>query len=174
MKRLVKLIPLSIIFAALVAPAAAAPGPPVDIQILAMSDWHAQLDPLFVFGEGTFGGAAELSAYWQADRAANPNTLTLTAGDAFGASPPLSSFFNEEPAVLSMNLMGFDADTFGNHNFDKGIDHLQQMIDLAFLAPDIVRDALEGAQPHGLTSDWLLRHELPTNWKEQRALVATL
>ena len=51
---------------------------------------------------------------------------------------------------------------------------VQQMIDLAFLAPDIVRDALEGAQPLGLTSDWLLRHELPTNWKEQRAQVATL
>jgi len=51
---------------------------------------------------------------------------------------------------------------------------VQQMIDLAFLAPDIVRDALDGSQPLGLTSDWLLRHDLPTSWKEQRALVATL
>ena len=103
----------------------------VEIQFLSISDWHAQLDPLFVFGEGTFGGAAELSAYWMADRMANPNTLTLTAGDAYGASPPLSSFFNEEPAEQAMNLMGFDVDTFGNHNFDKGIAHLQQMINLA-------------------------------------------
>ncbi len=104
---------------------------PVEIQFLNVSDWHAQLDPLFVFGEGTFGGAAELSAFWMADRMDNPNTLTLTAGDAFGASPPLSSFFDEEPAVQAMNLMGFDVDTFGNHNFDKGITHLQQMINLA-------------------------------------------
>lgn len=51
---------------------------------------------------------------------------------------------------------------------------IQQMIDLAFLAPDIVRGALDGSQPKGLTSDWLLRHDLPGNWKEQRALVATL
>ena len=106
-------------------------GQPIDIQFLNLSDWHAQLDPLFVFGEGTFGGAAELAAYWEADRAANPNTITLTAGDAYGASPPLSSFFEEEPAVLSMRLMGFDVDTFGNHNFDRGIDHLQRMIDIA-------------------------------------------
>ena len=113
---------------------------PVEIQFLTISDWHAQLDPLFVFGEGTFGGAAELSAYWMADRMTNPNTLTLTAGDAYGASPPLSSFFDEEPAVLAMNLMGFDVDTFGNHNFDRGIAHLQQMIDLAAAAP-------EGGQP---------------------------
>ncbi len=99
---------------------------PVDIQILTVSDWHAQLDPL-----NGVGGAAVLSTYFQADRAANPNTLTLTAGDAYGAAPPLSSFFNEEPAVLAMNMMGFNADTFGNHNFDRGIAHLQQMIDLA-------------------------------------------
>ncbi|MEX0788630.1 MAG: 5'-nucleotidase C-terminal domain-containing protein [Anaerolineales bacterium] len=104
-----------------------APREPVEIQILSVSDWHAQLDPL----PGNIGGAAVLSAYFQADRAANPNTLTLTAGDAYGASPPLSGFFNEEPAVLAMNLMGFDADTFGNHNFDRGTAHLQQMIDLA-------------------------------------------
>lgn len=104
----------------------AASHPTVDIQILNVSDWHGQLDPI-----NGVGGAATISSYWQADRQANPNTLTLTAGDAYGASPPLSGFFNEEPAVLAMNLMGFDADTFGNHNFDKGIAHLQQMIDLA-------------------------------------------
>jgi 2',3'-cyclic-nucleotide 2'-phosphodiesterase (5'-nucleotidase family) len=43
----------------------------------------------------------------------------------------LSNFFDEVPAVLAMRMMGFDADTFGNHNFDRGVDHLQQMIDLA-------------------------------------------
>ena len=106
-------------------------GVPVDIQFLSVSDWHAQLDPLFVFGVGTFGGAAELSAYWDADRAANPNTITLTAGDAFGAAPPLSSFFDEEPAVRSMRMMGFDVDTLGNHNFDSGITELQNLIDIA-------------------------------------------
>lgn len=98
----------------------------VEVQLLDISDWHAQLDP----ARGV-GGAAVLSSYWQADRAANPNTVTLTAGDAFGAAPPLSSFFDEVPAVLAQRMMGFDADTLGNHNFDRGIDHLQQMIDIA-------------------------------------------
>ncbi|MCZ6911685.1 MAG: bifunctional metallophosphatase/5'-nucleotidase, partial [Proteobacteria bacterium] len=109
----------------------AAPPATVDIQILSISDWHAQLDSLFIFPVGSFGGAAELSAYFQAERAANPNTLTLTAGDAFGGSPPLSAFFDEEPAVEAMNLMGFDVDTFGNHNFDGGIGELQDRIDQA-------------------------------------------
>jgi 5'-nucleotidase len=103
----------------------------IPLQFLNVSDWHAQLDPLNVSGVGNVGGAAQLSTYFEMDRAANPNSLTLTAGDAYGAAPPLSSFFEERPAVMAMNLMGFDVDTFGNHNFDRGIDHLQQMIDLA-------------------------------------------
>lgn len=102
-----------------------------DIQILSVSDWHGQLDPVSVPNVGNLGGAAVLSSLFKADRAANPYTLTLTAGDSFGATPPLSSFFQDEPAVLAMNLMGFRADTFGNHNFDAGFDHLGQMIDLA-------------------------------------------
>jgi 2',3'-cyclic-nucleotide 2'-phosphodiesterase (5'-nucleotidase family) len=125
---------LVLILALLLAPlssAGAAPRQPVNLQFLSISDWHGQLDPLNVFGIGNVGGAAALSTYFQMERTANPNTLTLTAGDAYGATPPLSNFFEEVPAVLAMRLMGFDADTLGNHNFDRGIDHLQQMIDLA-------------------------------------------
>jgi len=125
---------------------------PVTIQILSVSDWHGQVDPQDVFGIGLVGGAGVISTYWQQDRAANPNTLTFTAGDAFGATPPLVNFFNEEPAVKAMNLMGFDADTFGNHNFDKGTAHLQQMIDLAdfdYLSANLknVEDNLTGVEP---------------------------
>ncbi len=107
---------------------------PVTLQFISVSDWHAQLDPL-----SGVGGAAVLSTYFKNERAANPNTLVLTAGDAYGASPPLSNFFDEVPAVLAMRLMGFDADTFGNHNFDRGVSHLQQMINLA--------NAPAGSQP---------------------------
>lgn len=51
---------------------------------------------------------------------------------------------------------------------------IQQMIDLAFLAPDIVRDVMDGRQPLGFTSDWCKTHELPSDWSKQRALLATL
>jgi 5'-nucleotidase len=101
------------------------------VQFLWVSDWHAQLDPLTV-SERPVGGAAAISTYWQQDRAAfDGPTITLTAGDAYGASPPLAGFFDEVPGVLAQRLMGFEVDTFGNHNFDRGIDHLQRMIDLA-------------------------------------------
>lgn len=105
---------------------AARGGATTTIQILDISDWHAQLDP-----NGAIGGAAALSTYFKADRAANPNTITLTAGDDFGASPPISAFFDDVPAILGERLMGIQVGTFGNHNFDGGIDHLQDLIDLA-------------------------------------------
>ena len=124
----------------------------IPVQFLNVSDWHAQLDPLDVFGVGFVGGAAQISSYWKADRAAEPNTLTLTAGDAYGAAPPLSGFFEERTGVMAMNLMGFDVDTFGNHNFDRGIDHLQEMIDLAefqYVSANLenVEDNLTGVKP---------------------------
>jgi 2',3'-cyclic-nucleotide 2'-phosphodiesterase (5'-nucleotidase family) len=130
MRRLTHVLAL-VALALLVVPVASAlpdtkPAQPVNLQILSVSDWHAQLEPV-----SGVGGAAALSAYFDADRAANPNTLTFTAGDAYGASPPVSAFFEEKPAVRAMRMMGFDADTFGNHNFDRGIAHLQQMVDLA-------------------------------------------
>ena len=51
---------------------------------------------------------------------------------------------------------------------------VQQTLEYAFLAPDIVRDILVGKQPLGLTSTWVATHTLPTDWAEQRALIATL
>jgi len=101
------------------------PPPPVTIQILNVSDWHGNVDPV-----ANAGGAWNISARWQEDRLAYP-TLTLTAGDDFSASPALSNFFNEEPAVKAERLMGIQVNTLGNHNFDRGVAHLQQMIDLA-------------------------------------------
>jgi 5'-nucleotidase len=102
-----------------------APPPPVTIQILNVSDWHGNVDPL-----ANVGGAWNISARWKQDRLAFP-TLTLTAGDDFGATPALSNFFNEEPSVKSQRLMGIQVGALGNHNFDRGVPHLQQMINLA-------------------------------------------
>lgn len=151
-------ISVSFVLTALsVAPASATAGRSddrglVELQILNVSDFHGQLDPLSVAGVSV-GGAAALSAYWQADRQANPNTLLLTAGDAVGASPPLSSFFDDEPTIRFMNYAGFTADTFGNHNFDGGLAHLQDQIDLAefdYVSANLanLRDNVRGVSPY--------------------------
>jgi len=51
---------------------------------------------------------------------------------------------------------------------------VQQLIELAFLAPDTIRSVREGRQPVGLTSDWLMRHAFTPIWSEQRKQFATL
>ncbi len=53
-------------------------------------------------------------------------------------------------------------------------DRVRKAIRYAFLAPDIVRAIVEGRQPVGLTSSYLLHHPLPDDWEKQRVLVATL
>nr|WP_244423485.1 hypothetical protein [Nitratireductor aquibiodomus] len=49
-----------------------------------------------------------------------------------------------------------------------------QLIDLAFLAPDVLQSIIWGQQPVGLTSEWLQRNDLPINWQAQRRLIAAL
>ena len=53
-------------------------------------------------------------------------------------------------------------------------DRVQKLTDLALLAPDVVRDVLQGTQPIGLTTEWLIRHSIPANWQEQRNLISKL
>ncbi|WP_420558410.1 hypothetical protein [Roseovarius sp.] len=52
--------------------------------------------------------------------------------------------------------------------------HVQHLVGLALHAPDIVRDVLDGTQPIGFTSEWCLRHDLPSDWSAQRQRLATL
>jgi 5'-nucleotidase len=129
--RWVALFAALLAIASLITSVNAAARKPVEIQILNISDWHGQLDPLSITGVGNVGGAAALATYFKQDRAANPNTLTLTAGDGVGATPPLSGFFEDVPAIKAMRLMGFHADSLGNHNFDAGLARLQSQINLA-------------------------------------------
>lgn len=49
-----------------------------------------------------------------------------------------------------------------------------QVIDLAFLAPDIVRSIIHGDHPIGLTAKWLGLNPMPSDWQAQRRIVVTL
>ncbi|PHR25460.1 MAG: resolvase [Hoeflea sp.] len=49
-----------------------------------------------------------------------------------------------------------------------------QVIDLAFLAPDIVRSMIHGDQPIGLTAKWLGLNPMPSDWQAQRRIAAAV
>jgi 5'-nucleotidase len=113
-----------------------APLPPVHVQVLALNDFHGNLEPPHGH-DGTVhagpgvdipaGGAAYLVAHVQRLRATNPNTVVVSAGDLTGASPLVSNLFDDEPTVLVMNRLGLDLEGVGNHDFDRGLPELLRL-----------------------------------------------
>lgn len=93
------------------------------LQFLQLSDLHGAIDV-----SSTSIGVAGLIAAWNADRAVNPNTVAVTSGDNIGAAPQISSAFEEIPTIEALNLMKLDASTFGNHEHDRDIAHVQKVI----------------------------------------------
>ncbi len=57
------------------------------------------------------------------------STFTVSAGDNIGGAPVISSEFNELPTIEALDLMKVDVSTFGNHEHDRPLAHLRQMID---------------------------------------------
>ncbi|MCA8879622.1 MAG: recombinase family protein [Rhodobacteraceae bacterium] len=51
---------------------------------------------------------------------------------------------------------------------------VMQLVELAFLAPDLAARILDGRQPAGLTSDLLIKQGVPESWPDQRRLFDTL
>lgn len=110
----------------------------VDVQVLAMNDFHGNLKPP-AGSSGRIstgplptdvveaGGAEFLATHLKALEASNPNTVVVAAGDVIGATPLLSALFHDEPTIESMNLMGLDVAAVGNHEFDEGLPELLRM-----------------------------------------------
>ncbi len=110
---LISLVPLA---------SAATKPPTVDVQILAVNDFHGALDP-----SRGIGGAEYLSTYLKNAAATNPNTVKVSAGDMVGASPLLSALFHDEPTIMAFDLMGFDFSATGNHEYDEGWTELLRL-----------------------------------------------
>ena len=92
------------------------------LQILQFSDLHGAIET-----GGSFGTSLLMSNF-AADRKAAAATITVSSGDNIGAAPPISTEFEELPTIESMNLMKVDASTFGNHEHDRSLTHVQKVI----------------------------------------------
>jgi len=119
-------------------PAAVTGDAPVQVNLLAINDFHGNLDPP---GGGVFvidranpgarasvpGGGAPRLASAVAELARRPNTVMVAAGDLIGASPLLSSLFHDEPTIEALSAMGLAITSVGNHEFDEGWQELKRM-----------------------------------------------
>jgi len=108
----------------------------IDVQLLAINDFHGNLEPpsgssgrIVSEGVTTDAGGVEYLATWiHKLEATNPkNTLVVSAGDNIGASPLISGFFHDEPTIEALNALGLDISSVGNHEFDEGSAELLRM-----------------------------------------------
>ena len=126
------------------------------VPIIGLNDFHGQLDQTTTLIDGrnvTVGGAAQLGTMFDEEAAQLPGeTLLLAAGDNVGASPPNSALLQDLPAIDVENEWGLDATSFGNHEFDFGLERIllhQDRADFPFLSTNIVDEAT------GEPPDWL-------------------
>jgi len=121
-------------------PAAAATGAPVQVHLLAINDFHGNLEPptggVRIFNpanpgkwDTVPGGGSPRLATAVAELSKRPNTIMVAAGDLIGASPLLSSLFHDEPTIESLSKMGLAITSVGNHEFDEGWKELRRMQD---------------------------------------------
>jgi len=135
MKKLFKILAgmavLALVLALAAVPASAKPSGTVDVQILALNDFHGNLEPPAGssgrIGTINAGGVEYLSTHISNLRALNPNTVVVSAGDMIGASPLLSALFHDEPTIEAFNEIGLDFNAVGNHEFDEGWAELVRM-----------------------------------------------
>jgi 5'-nucleotidase len=124
---------------ALLASAALHAAEPVHISLIALNDFHGNIQPPSgsvlmpdaAHPGGTrvaAGGAAYLSTLVQQLKSQNPGrTLVVGAGDLVGATPLASGLFHDEPTIEVLNQIGLDVSSVGNHEFDKGRTELLRL-----------------------------------------------
>jgi len=102
------------------------------ITVLHTNDTHSQIDPI-LDNDKTWagkGGVARRATLVKRIRKENPNTLLIDAGDVCQGTPYFN-FYKGEVEYKAMSLIGYDAGTIGNHEFDNGVQSLAKALTFA-------------------------------------------
>lgn len=97
------------------------------ISILHTNDTHSHIEPISGGRNDGRGGVARRAALVNKVREENPNTLLLDCGDIFQGTPYFN-FYGGELEIKLMSMMGYDAATIGNHDFDNSIEGLYKQL----------------------------------------------
>jgi 5'-nucleotidase len=104
-------------------------------RLLAFNDFHGNLEPPTGSGglvNGNPAGGVEFLATHvkrlRAEGEANgEKVVTVGAGDMIGASPLISAAFHDEPSIETLNSLGLEITSVGNHEYDEGTTELKRM-----------------------------------------------
>jgi 2',3'-cyclic-nucleotide 2'-phosphodiesterase (5'-nucleotidase family)/predicted AlkP superfamily phosphohydrolase/phosphomutase len=126
------------------------------VPVIGLTDFHGQLEPTNYSMDGknvSVGGAAQLATMFDEEAAQMPGPSFLFAsGDNVGASPANSGLLQDMPAIDVENAWGLMATSYGNHEFDYGVDRLkaqQARANFPFLGANIVDETTM------LNPDWV-------------------
>ncbi|NGM66985.1 bifunctional metallophosphatase/5'-nucleotidase [Sphingobacterium sp. SGR-19] len=102
------------------------------LTILHTNDVHSRIDPFPMDGSRNqgLGGVARRSTLIDKIRRTEKNVLLVDSGDMFQGTP----YFNMFGGKLELELMsklGYEAGTFGNHEFDNGMESLAEQLHYA-------------------------------------------
>ncbi|QUG40655.1 bifunctional 2',3'-cyclic-nucleotide 2'-phosphodiesterase/3'-nucleotidase [Psychrobacillus sp. INOP01] len=111
----------------------------VSLRILGTSDIHTNIVNYDYYKdtESNSLGLAKTATLIKNARSENSNTLLFDNGDAIQGTP-LGSYKQsvdkledgeEHPSVTAMELLKYDGATFGNHEFNYGLDYLDEVTD---------------------------------------------
>jgi 5'-nucleotidase len=104
-------------------PALAASGKTRKLTILHTNDTHSQIDP-FALNDPDYpgmGGITKRAEIIKKVRSEEENVLLLDSGDIYQGTPYFN-FYGGSIEFKLMSMLGYDAATMGNHDFDIGLD----------------------------------------------------
>lgn len=155
-----RLIPAlaAVVLALGLSPLAQAAPESIDLQFLGTTDLHGHVYPTDYYSDAEKPlGLARVATLVKRLRAENPHTLLVDSGDLLQGSPfvyhhaRLAAPRGPHPMIKVMNLMGYDAFTVGNHDWDYGLGYLQaaeREARFPFLAGNIVRAGKDLFKPY--------------------------
>ena len=104
------------------------------LTILHTNDTHSTILPLSPNLEDTMkagrGGFLRRMAMLKEERKKDPDLLYFDSGD-FSQGSGYYTMFKGDVEVELMNMMGCDASTIGNHEFDFGLENMARIFKLA-------------------------------------------
>ena len=108
--------------------------PAKSLLVVHTNDTHSCIEPLnplvAASANADKGGYLRRVALLQQLRANDPDLLLVDAGD-FSQGSAFYNLYCGEVEVGLMNIMGYDAATIGNHEFDSGMENLARLCRMA-------------------------------------------
>lgn len=133
------------------------------LVVLQTNDTHSRIDPFPMDGGRNqgLGGVARRKVLIDRIRASEPYTLLVDSGDIFQGTP-YYNLYGGEVEIESMNQMGYEVATVGNHEFDNGIEGLEKTMPLGrfdWVSSNLDWSGAPGLAP--LVQPWTIREVGP-------------